>query len=578
MIRALASLVVLVGCSDGTYDVRVRFDPESLATDAVVVELAVVERCADQDDRGGTPVGPVLRSVVVRRGETPVPLGGLAPGSYGLYGRARSLDCVVVAAGCADVTVEGGGSGTLEVTLTGVDGGGCPPAARCATGQCIGPDAGRDGGIDGGVDAGFDAGPDVPCTDGEACTRAGASGMCYGESCCTGCWTGTECVAGTSAEACGTAGGACATCGCPTNGCATGECVVPVPVAQIDAGHSATCAVARDGTLYCWGHNSFGQLGLGDAGDGTERDRPARVGTLSDWMTVMLGDDTTCGWQSDRTAWCWGDNTDGQHGLGDRVTRAVPQGLLSVAWMSYAYGLNDHACGLKDDATLWCWGENQFGQLGLGDMDARVSPTQIGTATWSAITPGGDHTCGIQTDGSLWCWGLNDDGELGVGDVTARPVPTRVGTATWDRLWAGQHMHCGRQTGGNTYCWGAGQNGQLGIGAQEDRSSPVLLDPPTGWEVLAGAEIHNCGLRGDGTLWCWGQNAYGQLGRDTAGAYVITPEQVGTRTDWVDVGLGQYHTCALRADGTVWCTGRNQYGQLGVGDRVDRSELTPVCF
>ena len=570
-----ASLALLsLSCSDGGYEVVVELAPPSLASAAVVIDLAVVERCADQDDRGGAPRGPVLRSVVVRRGETPLPLGAIAPGSYGLYGRARAVDCGVIASGCVDVMLAARGSGTLTVTLSAVDGAGCPPGASCATGQCV------DG--DGGAlpDASSDAGPPVSCaTEGAACTAAGgAGGICFGGECCSGCWDGTACQPGIDGAACGTGGADCITCECPENGCSAGACVVPVPVAQIAGGNDYNCAVARDGSLWCWGSNSFGQLGQGDAGDGTERDRPVRVGMLNEWMEVMLGDDTACAWHDDRTAWCWGDNTDGQHGLGDLVTRAVPQRLPDIAWLVYAYGENDHACGLKDDSTLWCWGENQFGQLGLGDATRRTSPVQIGTDTWSIATPGGDHTCGIKSDGTLWCTGQNADGELGLGDIMPRSVLTQVGTATWDRLWAGLHYHCGRQTGGDVLCWGANGNAQLGVGDQTDKTAPVPMDPPTGWEIVGGGELHNCGIRDDGSLWCWGRDDLGQLGGGAVGTHVTSPRRIGTRTDWVDTAIGQNHSCALRADGTVWCTGHNDVGQLGTGDRTNRAELTAVCF
>jgi alpha-tubulin suppressor-like RCC1 family protein len=575
----LLTSLLAAGCGNGAYDVRVQFDPATLADAADVVELFVVENCAEQDDRGGPPVGSVLRSVVARRSETALPMGSLPPGDYGLYGLARGSDCVVVAAGCEDISVAARGSGQLEVTLTPVDdGGGCPPTSTCASGLCIAPDAGRDGGGDAGSDAGFDAGPEVPCTDGEACVRSGAPGICYGTSCCTGCWTGTDCAAGTASEACGEGGGECTACACPQNGCSAGACIIPVEVAAIDAGDDFNCALARDGALYCWGHNSFGQLGVGDAGEGTERLRPVRVGTLTEWMDVMLGDDTACAWHVDRTAWCWGDNTDGQLGIGDRVTRAVPQRGPMTAWATYVYGENDHACGLMDDDTLWCWGENDYGQLALGNTTDQVSPVQIGTATWLVASPGGDHTCAIRSDGLLFCSGQNADGELGVGDIMPRDVFTQVGTATWDRLWPGLDYHCGRQTGGDVYCWGANGNGQLGQDNQTDQLAPVVMDPATEWEQIGGGELHNCGRRSDGAIWCWGLNEHGQALTGTAGGHVLVPTQVGTRTDWTDIGVGAQHTCALRADGTVWCAGRNHYGQLGVGDRTDRAELAAVCF
>ena len=136
-------------------------------------------------------------------------------------------------------------------------------------------------------------------------------------------------------------------------------------------------ALKKDGTLWAWGNNDFGELGLGDT---IEQHAPTQVGTANDWAA--------------------------------------------------AYCLGHHSVALKKDGTLWAWGENSYGQLGVGDTTDRSSPTQVGSARdWAAIAPGGSdsyHTLALKKDGTLWAWGFNRFGQLGLGDTTDRLTPTPV--------------------------------------------------------------------------------------------------------------------------------------------------------
>lgn len=164
---AVIALFVLgsVGCDSGGYDVEIRFDPEALADDAQGVEVALGAPCADQT-LGEPPVGAVA-SAVARRSGGSMALGDLEPGDYGLVALARDGGCAVMAAGCADVSIEAGGSGTLAVTLEAATGPGCAAGRTCDDGVCSAPgDAGPPGDCPGGCDDGDD------CTD-EICAASG---------------------------------------------------------------------------------------------------------------------------------------------------------------------------------------------------------------------------------------------------------------------------------------------------------------------------------------------------------------------------------------------------------------------
>jgi alpha-tubulin suppressor-like RCC1 family protein len=176
--------------------------------------------------------------------------------------------------------------------------------------------------------------------------------------------------------------------------------------------------------LYCWGRNTDGELGLGP-GAGIQVRQPARVGSDGNWAHVSAGQGSTCAIKADHTLWCWGMNDAGQLGLGDRTSRDQPARVGDAGWD--ALSLNTfHACALAG-GRLWCWGRNVEGQLGLGDTEDRALPTAVDEAAdWSSAGSARFATCAMKTDGSVWCTGANDDGQLGTGDTDRRNTFTRV--------------------------------------------------------------------------------------------------------------------------------------------------------
>lgn len=272
--------------------------------------------------------------------------------------------------------------------------------------------------------------------------------------------------------------------------------------AKVVGGSLHVCAIDAARQLHCWGSNESGQLGIAP-GDRADRLAPTRVGIDAAWVEVALGDYHTCGRQSDQTLWCWGANHDGRLGLGDHGDpRDTPQAVAGSSWAQVALGI--HTCARRTDDTLWCWGYNRVGELGLGDTVDRHEPTQIDGA-WSEVAAGQLHTCALRReDGSLWCWGDNTWGQLGLGDGDPRSTPTRVGTEVgWSGLALGESSSCARR-GASLYCWGSNANANLGLGDFEQRNVPVRVDPDASWTDVAADWFHTCGLQTDGSLWCWG--------------------------------------------------------------------------
>ncbi len=597
--------VVSTGCSKGGYTVVVRFEPVSLASSVEDVEVSLGAACAMQGRAGESPVGAV-QTVEVRRGAGSAPLGDVAPGAYGLYGRGRAAACGVVAAGCTDVTLEAGGEGELVVTLTAVSGPGCPIGTTCMTGRCVGPDAGMDasrpdagdaGRPDAASDAAVDSGASCACAPCETCNASGAcvpaldgvacaGGVCHASACCTGCWDGTSCQTGDTDLVCGGAGEACSACdvtACPPTTCRAGACA-PLGVTVIASRTRHTCAVATDGSLWCWGKNDREALGTGD---GVNHLSPARVGTDTDWRSIALGEDCGCAIKASGSLWCWGDNRDGQLGVGDTVVRATPTRVGADSdWVAVSFG-ERHACGVKTGGSLWCWGSDGAGQLGVASAVAQTMPVMVPGIGWARVSCRANHSCATRTDGSLWCWGSNTRGQCGQGmSGGSFDAPTRVGPDNdWSEVAAGgqagltdRSFTCAVRVGGSLWCWGDNGVGQLATGtAGGQLSVPTRAGTDVGWTVLTAGTEHACALRTTGTLFCWGSGSEGRLGLgDTTGRQM--PTMVGAATTWTQVSAGDRYTCARQSDSSAWCWGDGGDGVLGIGDTPRLLTPTRVCL
>jgi alpha-tubulin suppressor-like RCC1 family protein len=346
-----------------------------------------------------------------------------------------------------------------------------------------------------------------------------------------------------------------------------------------------------------------------------------------DWEDVTAGRFHTCGRREDGSLWCWGSNTSGQ--LGDGNTGLSTRPVRVVAdedgddepwndWVEVTAG-HAHTCGRRGDDTLWCWGSRDSGRLGDGfdEAQGRATPSRVlghdqmpghpGWDDWVAVTAGGSHTCGRLLDGTLWCWGRGGFGQLGDGNDGQdhhRTTPGQVlhaieddGTGGWDD-WvtvAATDAHtCGRRADGSLWCWGSREHGKLGDGLDEaagNRRTPVQVldsdgEPGDAWGGVAVGMLHTCGARADRSLWCWGSGTDGNLG-DGFAADRLAPVRVVQADedpggawwdDWVQVTAGRGYTCGLREDGTLWCWGTGDLGQRGdgIGDGTPSTRATPV--
>ena len=294
-----------------------------------------------------------------------------------------------------------------------------------------------------------------------------------------------------------------------------------------DAGHA--CVIA-EGRVYCWGENTSGKLGDGTT---TNRTRPIAVDAVLAGKTVTAvaaGGDHTCV-LADGTPYCWGENSDGQLGDGTTIDRGAPtpvntSGVLAGKQITTITAGVVHTCVLADGRP-YCWGGNLSGQVGDGTTIDRSNPGPVWSASGgiagkavTALDAGVLHTC-VVADGQAFCWGRNADGALGDGTNTNRTIPVPVNTSgalaarTVTAISASAHTCVVADA--KPFCWGLNTFGQLGDGTQTQRTLPTLVNisgvfAGRSLQAITTGKLHTCAVA-DQKVSCWGRNDFGSVGK-----------------------------------------------------------------
>jgi alpha-tubulin suppressor-like RCC1 family protein len=348
----------------------------------------------------------------------------------------------------------------------------------------------------------------------------------------------------------------------------------PVPgltdLVEIVAGGAHACARSAAGAVYCWGANAQGQLGDGSL---SSRASPALVAGLGAGVVALAaGFEHSCAWLGAGEIRCWGDNFHGQLGDGSTLDRPLPTAVVSVpAQITGIAAGGARSCATTAGGDLFCWGSNSWGELGSGDRLQRVQPLRVEGASARRVAVGPSANCSVSAAGGVQCWGNHGQGTLGDGTQPYVPAPAQVQTEAVVRVSTsldGNHA-CSVDGAGVLRCWGDNLYGQLGTGSLQTRNVPTQVAEGFA-EVAAGAE-HTCAISQLGGLWCWGNNVYGQLGL-SGSPQLLQPQPVpGLESGVLGLALGSYHSCAITAGRRLACWGRNLYGQLGNGDTFSQS-------
>jgi alpha-tubulin suppressor-like RCC1 family protein len=338
---------------------------------------------------------------------------------------------------------------------------------------------------------------------------------------------------------------------CPQQDAASTE------VVHVSAAASQTCVIRADASVWCWGDNHSGQLGV----DGiVNSPRPLHVPGIPCAREVGTATYHTCSVALNGHIRCWGDNSWGLLGTGTRGSVDGPTTVVNIESAQSVVVNNGYSCALMHDGAVRCWGLNTSGHLGNGSIEDSPLPVSVlGVQGALALSCGGSHCCVINPERRVWCWGRGAEGQLG-GDLTDSLEPRLVrGVPNAVRLATGPAQSCAITDTGEAWCWGRNDDGQLGDGTTVAHATPgpvSILSVPIHSMVI---DYHySCALLGDETLTCWGRPP-------PFSSFHLKPEAIEGMTAIVEVSGSLQHICALQREGALYCWGVNTSGQVGNG-------------
>jgi alpha-tubulin suppressor-like RCC1 family protein len=283
----------------------------------------------------------------------------------------------------------------------------------------------------------------------------------------------------------------------------------------VSAGANHSLAVKTNGTLWAWGSGIFGQLGNGAFNNATWT--VTQLGTANDWLKVSAGSAYSLAIKNTGTLWAWGLNTTGQLGIGSIVNQNLPTQVgISSNWSEIEAG-HEHALALDNLGFVWAWGNNTFGQLGDGTNTTSLSPIQITTTPgWLDISAGFDHSLFLNGFGFIFSCGNNTNGQLGDGTNTASNVMipmTSTGTQfQYIAVSAGQTHSMAIQNNGTLSTCGLNNQGQLGLGNFANTNALTQVGTGTNWAAISAGFVHSEAMETTTVLWSAGRGLEGQLG------------------------------------------------------------------
>lgn len=290
--------------------------------------------------------------------------------------------------------------------------------------------------------------------------------------------------------------------------------------ATVSAGNVHSLAVKTNGTLWTWGNGQFGQLGNGLFNSATPN--VTQVGTATDWLSVSAGNRFSLAIKTTGTLWSWGLNNTGQLGINNLVDQNLPvQVGTANNWLKIDAG-NQHSLAIDNTGLIWAWGNNTFGQLGDGTYTTSLVPIIISTSNnWVEVSAGFDHSMALDSNGILNTFGNNTNGQLCDGTNTTSNVmiPISFNNAglviQYIAISAGNNFSLAIKNDNTLWSGGFNTSGQLGLGNNTATNTLNQVGTSNTWFAISAGDTHSLAMENSTALWSTGRGLEGELGIGT---------------------------------------------------------------
>ena len=333
-------------------------------------------------------------------------------------------------------------------------------------------------------------------------------------------------------------------------------------------GEFHTITLSDDGTLYSFGYNNYGQLGLGHKNNVS---LPTPIPNLPQINMISCGASFTVCVDHEGFIWSFSGNDFGQLGTGNKTNFNVPQKIqdippvLSVSCGAY------HTLIITTDSNLWSCGYNNNGQLCLGNNENQITLQKTSFSNISKISTGSHHSLFQNNKGQIFACGTNNQGQCGLGhfespQMTPRLILTDL-PSNIVHFVCGNHHSLFLDSEGNVFSVGYNGQGQLGIGHKTNQNELNMIPniPPI---KIISCVFASCYLIDfEGNLWSFGCNSNGQLGHGDS-TDINIPKMISTLKNIQQISHGSFgrHFFAKNSQNQIFVTGKNDQGQLGTGD------------
>ena len=377
-------------------------------------------------------------------------------------------------------------------------------------------------------------------------------------------------------------------------------------ITRIVSGAGHTCALFNEGNIRCWGGNRYGQLGYNHTNTIGDDETPLSQGDVElggEAIDISLGGEFTCALLKTNKVKCWGYNRFAQLGLG---SSGLHTNILEPPDETINFGTSikiidiesgyRHSCALFETGRAKCWGQNHDGELGLGHSNDIGDDEQLDNIDFIkfdkkiiSLSLGGSHSCALLDNNEIKCWGWNPSGQLGlghrqrVGDSQLSLPSSFLSVSLGGQaigIGTGEDFNCAILNNGQAKCWGENRYGQLGlrhfrdIGDDEFPSSIGTLNfGERRVRKISSGNISSCALLDNGDVRCFGANSSGSLGlghtdslfNSQFNSQSLIGDAVNLSESAIDISTGYSFSCALLKSGKLKCWGDNSGGQLGLG-------------